>query len=318
MGIVIAVIVFVVVLVGYLSLETIFRKKKVSEDLAGRIAPDGSTSYHSDPKAENAALEQKKTERAESMEGILRSIGIDVADAEKKLRPRFQQAGINTPDAPILYLFFQRIVSVFMVVLAILFFMAGGEGLNQLLNMLLGLILTVVGIFGPHLYLENAIQKRKNILQRSFPDALDLLLVCVESGLALDAALSRVCKELGRAHPEITEELNRTRLELALLNDRTQALQNLADRTDLIPFRSLVAALIQTEKFGTSLSDTLRVLSEDYRQTRLMMAENKAGRLPTLLTLPLILLLMPAFMLIVLGPAILRVMAQGGLFGGAS
>ena len=140
-------------------------------------------------------------------------------------------------------------------------------------------------------------------------------MVCVESGLALDAALARVCKELDKAYPHITKELNQTRVELSLLNDRPKALMNLAERTNLIPFRSLVAALIQTEKFGTSLTDTLRVLSEDYRLTRLMNAEQKAGRLPALITIPLILLLMPAFVIVILAPPFIKVSENGGFFG---
>jgi tight adherence protein C len=100
-----------------------------------------------------------------------------------------------------------------------------------------------------------------------------------------------------------------------LLNDRPKALMNLGERTNLVPFRSLVASLIQTEKFGTSLTDTLRVLSEDYRLTRLMLAEQKAGRLPVMMTIPLILLLMPAFVAIILAPPFIRLSQQGGVFG---
>ena len=164
--------------------------------------------------------------------------------------------------------------------------------------------------------MKNKIDHRRKTLKRAIPDTLDLLLICVESGLALDAALNRVCNELGRAHPEMTAELNRTRLELALLNDRVRALTNLGDRTNLPAFRSLVSSLIQSERFGTSLTDTIRVLSEDYRLQRLMDAEVKAARLPVLLTIPLIFLLMPAFMLIVLGPAIIGFMHHGNGLGG--
>jgi tight adherence protein C len=171
--------------------------------------------------------------------------------------------------------------------------------------------ITVIALFGPKLYLQNMIDKRKKILQRAFPDTLDLLLICVESGLALDAALTRVCNELGRAYPEMTAELNRTRLELALINDRVRALMNLGERTDMVAFRSLISALIQSERFGTSLTDTLRVLSDEFRLERLSIAEAKAARLPVMMTVPLIFLLMPAFFLIVLGPAIVKMGNDG-------
>jgi tight adherence protein C len=183
-------------------------------------------------------------------------------------------------------------------------------------SILAGGFLMFVGLFGANLFITNSRQKRQKKLLRSFPDGLDLMVVCVESGLALDAAINRVADELGGAHPLFAKELGKTRLELALLNNRSQALMNFANRVDLVAYRSLVAALIQTEKFGTNLTDTLRVLSTDYRQTRLMLAEEKAGRLPALMAVPLILFLLPALFLIILGPAVVRVKAQGGLFGG--
>ena len=153
---------------------------------------------------------------------------------------------------------------------------------------------------------KNAKEKRHKILTQSFPDALDLLLICVESGLALDAALARVCRELKYVHPMITEELNRARIELTLLNDRSKALQNLADRTDLMAFKSLVAALLQSEKFGTSLVETLRVLSDDYRQTRMMMAEEKAAKLDAKITMVTIPFMLIALFVMILSPAIIQ------------
>ncbi len=189
------------------------------------------------------------------------------------------------------------------------------EGLNKILFLTMGAMLVVVGGFGVKLYLSNARQKREKRMQRSFPDALDLLLICVESGLSMDTALGKVCAELRSAHPEMTDELERTRMELSVLNDRTQALQNLAERTNTPGFRSLVSSLIQSEKFGTSLADTLRVLAEEFRGTRLLSAENKAARIPALITVPLIFFIFPAFMLIIMGPPFVRVSQQGGIFG---
>jgi tight adherence protein C len=221
---------------------------------------------------------------------------------------QFYRSGIQSPDAPVYFLLFRRVFFVFAMALALYVYLQPAAGMTKLLHYLCCGMLIYLGTFGTNMYLKNLREKREKILQRSFPDALDLLLVCVESGLALDGALSRVCKELGRAHPVITYELNRTRLELTLLNDRAQALSNLAERTDMIAFRSLVTTLLQSERFGTSLTETLRVLSEEFRNTRLMLAEEKAGRLPVLMTIPLITLMMPALFLIILGPAILKVL----------
>lgn len=309
-------LVAIVTFIGYMALDLFFTKKKTSEDLTDRILGDETSAYtqgYNEP--ELLSIEEKRSPAAASLAVFLKMIGVDVDKSNEKLRKRFGHAGLSPVNGPVYYLFAQRIVSILFIFFSIPFLMSDEAGTKFILHVVCGLLMIGLGLFGPHLFVENAIQKRKKVLQRSFPDALDLLLVCVESGLALDAAINRVCRELGKAHPVITEELNRTRLELTLLNDRTRALMNLGERTDLVPFRSLAAALIQTEKFGTSLTDTLRVLSDDYRQTRLLLAENKANRLPALITIPLITMLMPAFVMVIMGPAIIRVRAQGGLFG---
>ena len=260
------------------------------------------------------SLDDKSSPLAKSLEGILKMLGVNIEFQKILLQPRMAQAGFENPDVVIYYLFCKRILSIFLVIPAIfIIIQPEAKPLLKILNLVAGALIMLLGFYGFDLWIKNATLKRQQKLTRSFPDALDLLLVCVESGLALDGALSRVCRELGRAHPEITYELNRTRLELALLNDRTQALQNLAARTGLTAFKSLAATLIQTEKFGTSLTETLRVLSEDYRQTRLMVAENKAGRLPALMTVPLICLMMPAFLMIIMGPPLIRLFGEGGI-----
>lgn len=243
-------------------------------------------------------------------ESIMNLTGASGSGRAKELQLNMIQAGINSPNA-VGYYYAARIIGLpLAILLAWWIINIPAEGMMRLLHIVVALVVVFLGWFGPKLYVTNKKQNRQKILQRSFPDTLDLILVCVESGLALDAALARVCRELGRAHPEITKELNRTRMELTLLSDRSIALQNLATRTDLVAFRSLVAALLQTERFGTSLTETLRVLSEDYRNTRLMVAENKAGRLPAMMTVPMILLMMPAFVMIIMGPAIIQVYAS--------
>lgn len=264
--------------------------------------------YGADNNPETAFLHQdrEKTFLASLGESVLSLMGQDVAEKEKELQLKFIQAGIESPNAIGYYYIFRVIALPVALIIAYTLFTSNVSGAMKLLYVLAAVAALGIGWFGPSLYVTNSKQKRQKVLQRSFPDTLDLILVCVESGLALDAALARVCRELGRAHPVITRELNRTRMELTLLSDRSMALQNLAERTDMVAFRSLVAALMQTEKFGTSLTETLRVLSDDYRHTRLMIAENKAGRLPALMTIPMILLMMPAFVMIILGPGIIQ------------
>lgn len=311
-----AFLVALVVFFSYLLVDHYLMAKKRRESLQARIAPDG-TALGDGPGEPLITLEADPSPQAKALARILRILGVNVDEAIRKLDPRFAQAGITSADAPIQYLFFQRVVSLFLFVVSLMLLLSTGEGPEFLLYKLLGVVIGVIALAGPYLWLQNKIDKRHKQLQRAFPDTLDLLLICVESGLALDAALNRVCTELGRAYPEMTAELNRTRLELALINDRVRALMNLGDRTNMVAFRSLVATLIQSERFGTSLTDTLRVLSEDFRLQRLAMAEAKAARLPVLLTIPLIFLLMPAFLLIVLGPAIVSFVHSGGPITGS-
>ncbi|PZP87241.1 MAG: hypothetical protein DI582_00270 [Azospirillum brasilense] len=312
-----AILVAIIVFCGYMFVDQKRRDTKRRESLRARISPDGtSRSMDMADDSLTNSVDGELSPRAKSMQGLLRAMGVNVDEATRKLERKFAQAGILSADGPIYYLFFQRVVSIILVLLAIVYMTGEAEGTQKILRYAVGGFMLFAAFFGPGVYLRNKIDHRKKKLERAFPDTLDLLLICVESGLALDAALNRVCNELGRAYPEMTGELNRTRLELALINDRVRALLNLGERTDMVAFRSLVAALIQSERFGTSLTDTLRVLSEDFRLLRLSIAEGKAARLPVLLTVPLIFLLMPAFMLIVLGPAIVSFARRGGAVTG--
>lgn len=256
-------------------------------------------------KEEEEFDKQTKTALASGMEKSMGVFGVKTDEGQSETDAKLIQAGVLSANSKIYYLFMKTAGPILGFFLAIILVSGAEEGGMKLLSVLIAVAVLIGGFFGADILLRNKKQKRQQVLQRSFPDALDLLLVCVESGLALDAALSRVCKELGVAHPEITKELNQTRMELTLLGDREKALQNLAERTDMVPFRALVAALIQTEKFGTNLADTLRVLSEDYRNTRLMIAENKAGRLPVLIAIPMMLFMIPALMIMIVSPAIL-------------
>ncbi len=306
-----AFLIAVMVFCGYLLADAFVANKRKKSSLRSRIAPDGSVTTGSTSAGDRLnPLSGEYSARGKMLAGLLSAMGVNVEETLIKLEPRFAQAGFTSPDAPIHYLFFQRIGALCLSMVGLLLIMNKSET-QHLLYSVTGFLVVVLALFGPHLFVQNKIDNRKKVMQRGFPDTLDLLLICVESGLALDASLNRVCAELNRAYPEITTELNKTRLELALLNDRVRALLNLGERTDMLAFKSLTAALIQSERFGTSLTDTLRVLSEDFRLQRLSDAEAKAARLPVLLTIPLIFLLMPAFMMIVLGPAIVKFMHGG-------
>ncbi len=155
----------------------------------------------------------------------------------------------------------------------------------------------------PDIYLKNKITKRSSAIRKGVPDALDLLVICAEAGLTVDAAFGRVSKELGKAYPELGEEFSLTAIELGFLTDRRNAFENMATRIDLDSIRGVVTTMIQTEKYGTPLASALRVLSAEFRNERMMRAEEKAARLPAIMTVPLILFILPVLFVVILGPA---------------
>lgn len=160
-----------------------------------------------------------------------------------------------------------------------------------------------LGYKGPELYLSNKAQKRTTEIRKGLPDALDLLVICAEAGLTVDAAFNRVEKELGRAYPELGDEFALTAIELSFLNERKMAFDNLAYRVDLEAVKGVVTTMVQTERYGTPLASALRVLSAEFRNERMMRAEEKAARLPAIMTVPLILFILPVLFIVILGPA---------------
>jgi tight adherence protein C len=163
------------------------------------------------------------------------------------------------------------------------------------------------GLKLPDILVTNQKNKRTEAIRKGLPDALDLLVVCAEAGLTLDSALNRVAKELGRAYPELSDEFSLTAIELGFLPERRQALLNLSERVDLPALRGVVTTLVQSERYGTPLASSLRVLSAEFRNERLMKAEEKAARLPATLTVPLILFILPTLFVVLLGPAACKV-----------
>jgi tight adherence protein C len=164
-------------------------------------------------------------------------------------------------------------------------------------------LVTFLSYKGPELFLSNKSSKRTDAIRKGLPDALDLLVICAEAGLTVDAAFNRVAKELGRAYPELGDEFALTAIELSFLNERKHAFDNLAYRVDLEAVKGVVTTMVQTERYGTPLASALRVLSAEFRNDRMMRAEEKAARLPAIMTIPLIMFILPVLFIVILGPA---------------
>jgi len=162
------------------------------------------------------------------------------------------------------------------------------------------------GYYLPTVILRNIIERRQQSIQRAFPDALDLLLICVESGMSIEAGFSRVAAEVGTQSPELAEEMGLVTAELSFLPDRSQAYENLAIRTDLAGVKAVTTSLIQAERYGTPIGTALRVMSEENRSMRMQAAEKKAAALPAQLTVPMIVFFLPVLFMVILGPAALR------------
>jgi tight adherence protein C len=168
------------------------------------------------------------------------------------------------------------------------------------------------GFYAPKLYLRNAADKRAKQLQRALPDGLDLMVICAEAGLSLDATLGRVSRELSNTWPELAEEFGITAAELTFLPERRMAFENLNTRTDSDGVRGVVNTLTQTAKFGTPLAQSLRVLAAEMRTARMTRAEEKAARLPAMLTVPMIIFILPTLFIVLLGPAAINIMDTMG------
>lgn len=229
--------------------------------------------------------------------------GKTAADAAAKLA----RAGIRSKDALTVHLFAK----------ACLPLLGGGLGalviyglrpvaLDPMQSVAGCLLAALLGSFAPDYYLRTVTERRTAAIRRSLPDAFDLLVICAEAGLSLDASFDRVAREMGEGCPELAEEIGLTAIELGFLPDRSKALQGFAERVPLQGVRALVTTLAQTERYGTPLAQALRVLASEMRTERMLKAEEKAARLPAIMTLPMMLFILPPLFIVLIGPAVLR------------
>lgn len=246
-----------------------------------------------------------RNQAADRVRSILGSLKMLQDDQIQKTQQRLMQAGIRTKDLAFFIIFARFVLpamlgtSAIMLIYVVDYFPNWG-GFRQYITV----ASILIGSYkAPDIWLKNKIKKRSHAVRKGLPDALDLLVICAEAGLTVDAAFGRVSKELGRAYPELGDEFGLTAIELGFLNERRNAFENLAMRVDLEAVRGVVTTMIQTEKYGTPLASALRVLSAEFRNERMMRAEEKAARLPAIMTIPLIMFILPVLFIVILGPA---------------
>lgn len=244
-----------------------------------------------------------------AVRSLLERLKLNRGDEVRKAADALAGAGWRSADALTLFLGF-RLGSP--VVLGLVFFLFSplmAPHAPMIIRSLIGMVGAVAGAFAPSLVVGNFTKRRRQKIVKQMPDALDLFVICAEAGLGLDASFGRVAREIGPTSPEFADELGLTAIELGFLPNRRDALANLARRADIPQLRSLVNTLTQTERYGTPLAQALRVLAAEYRNERLMKAEEKAARLPATLTIPMIVFILPPLFVVLIGPAIIQVLA---------
>jgi tight adherence protein C len=244
-----------------------------------------------------------------AVRGLLERLKLTRSEEGRKAAELLSRAGWRTPDALTVFLGLRLAMPVGSGILDYLTAPAFIHGLSPAFHALTALAGIASGAFAPSLFVRNTIAARGKKIQRGLPDALDRFVICAEAGLSLEAALGRVARELGPSCPELADELGLTAIELGFLPNRRDGLANLARRVDTPSIRGLVNTLAQTEKYGTPLAQALRVLAGEFRNMRMMKAEEKAARLPAILTVPMIVFILPPLFVILLGPAIIQVLA---------
>jgi tight adherence protein C len=223
------------------------------------------------------------------------------------LRKTFLKAGYRKENAPVHFFGAKAFLAILLPLAFSLFKLFTRMVIPSLHFIIISLILVAIGFYLPNLWLQIKIARRKEKIQEGLPDALDLMVVCVEAGTGLDAAINRVGEEMKFSNGVLSDEFRLMSMELRAGKDRREALKNLALRTDLEDVNSLVTMLIQTEKFGTSLGQALRVHSDSMRTKRFQKAEEIAAKLPVKLIFPLVLFIFPSLFVVILGPAAIRI-----------
>jgi tight adherence protein C len=257
---------------------------------------DQTASGKTSPKAASLGAMRKIADRLNLLRGA----------AADQTRRKLRHAGFLSRDAAVVYVFIKLALP-----LALGFIMIILTSVTDIIEVPEGMVLPVCiggvlsGFMMPEVYIKNIATRRREVLNHVLPEGLDLLTICVEAGLSIDSAFRRVSREMQTSMPELATEFDMTAIELTYLPDRQQALENLAERSDSQAIAALVNALRQTEKYGTPLASSLRILSQEFRQTRASKAEEKGARMPALMTVPLMVFILPTLVAVLLAPAIM-------------
>jgi len=257
----------------------------------------------------DATTERLRREVLKFMQASTGRMNLIKAKQVSSVRQRLIRAGFRNHDAIYVYIFLKVAGPILLAGgIAFLIFVVKPVSYPMMIQFALVLAGGLLGSFLPDLLLRNLEIRRRTAIRKGLPDALDLLVICAEAGLSLDAALAKVAEEMERGARVLADELHYTCVELRFMGERRKALENLNERMDLPAIRALSSTLIQTEKYGTPLSQAMRILASEQRNERMMRAEEKAARLPAIMTVPLIIFILPALFVVLMGPGVLTIM----------
>lgn len=303
----------VVILVGiaaFATVLTIFAPLMLGDELASRMKAVSGERERMKSQFRQANADNRLRERPQGLlNQIVDSLNLRKLFEAETLRDTLRQAGYRS-EKHLIVLLAVRLVTPFALGLVAFIYSntVFAERLNTLqLKMLATMIGFTIGYYLPVIIMSNMIQRRQTSIRRAWSDALDLLLICVESGMALEPALQRVSKEIGSQSVPLAEELTLTVAELSYIGDRRKALENLARRTGLPTVKAVVTSFIQAERYGTPLGTALRVLAQENRDARMSEAERKAAALPPKLTVPMVVFFLPIIFIVLLGPSAINV-----------
>ena len=257
--------------------------------------------------------EQSKTslraQNNQSVRQIVERFNLRKALVDDNTVNRLRAAGLRSQNALNMFLLARFLLPfVFLAAAVVWIFVLGNLATRPFpIRMLAAIVVAYIGFYVPNIYISNRVTKRQHSIKRAWPDALDLMLICVESGISMEAAMRRVAEEMAQVSPPLAEEMVLTTAELSFLQDRRTALENLGIRTQIDIVRAVTQALIQAERYGTPIASALRVLAQEGRDERMNEAEKKAAALPPKLTVPMILFFLPVLIAVILGPAGIQV-----------
>ena len=261
---------------------------------------------------ERLAAEKKRGSLKNSDSGLMKDMverfNLKKALADQSTFDNLKMAGYRKQSHVYVFLFFRLVLPLILLLVASVYvFAISSTERPFMIKVLIVMVIAYIGFYLPNVFVKNQVGKRQLSIRRAWPDALDLMLICVESGMSMEAAFRKVAVEIGNGSVALAEELVLTNAELSYLQERRQAYENLASRTGLDGVKSVTMALIQAERYGTPLGTALRVLAQENRDMRMSEAEKKAAALPPKLTVPMIVFFLPVLFAVIMGPAGIRI-----------